>query len=179
MTAVEYVRDVCKQKKIPISQLEEALQFANGYLNPKKCSKIEYTRALAIAEYLNIPAENILALNVPAAELVTQAQSYLNKNNSEMTVLLQKKGIVVDDDSYQLIKDGIYNPEGLRNAVKEICLDENLSGILMRRLGFGKEPSTESEVFTETQEEAINFIRGLNDEELKRFLKMAKAMFED
>lgn len=42
-----------------------------------------------------------------------------------------------------------------------------------------KEPSTESEVFTETQEEAINFIRGLNDEELKRFLKMAKAMFED
>ena len=179
MTAVEYVRDVCKQKKIPVSKLEEELQFANGYLNPKKCSKIEYSRALAIAEYLNIPAENILALNIPPDELVSHAQNYLNKTDSEMAALLREKGIAFDSNSYQDIKTGAYIPNGLRDAVREICRSENLSGILMRRLGFGKDTSADSEGLTDIQAEAVDFIRGLSDEELRRFMKLARAMFSD
>ena len=59
-TGVEYVRNISKARKIPISTLEKACGFSNGYLNPKKLNKIPYDRALIIADYLNIDVQNIL-----------------------------------------------------------------------------------------------------------------------
>lgn len=58
--SVQYVRDLCKERKIAISQLEKDCGFANGYLNPKKMSKIPYDRAVIIAGYLGITANEIL-----------------------------------------------------------------------------------------------------------------------
>jgi len=58
--SVEYVRQVCKERKIAVSQLEKDCGFANGYLNPRKISKISYDRAVIIARYLGISAEDIL-----------------------------------------------------------------------------------------------------------------------
>lgn len=58
--SVEYVRGLCKERKIAISQLEKDCGFANGYLNPKKISKISYDRALVIADYLKISVEEIM-----------------------------------------------------------------------------------------------------------------------
>lgn len=58
--AVEYVRGVCRQRNIPIAQLEKDCGFANGYLNPKKLSKIPYERAKKIADYLNLSLEYIM-----------------------------------------------------------------------------------------------------------------------
>lgn len=57
---VQYVRDICKANGIAISQLEKECGFSNGYLNPKKMTKIPYDRAVVISEYLNIPVTNIL-----------------------------------------------------------------------------------------------------------------------
>lgn len=59
--SVQYVRDICKERKIAISLLEKDCGFANGYLNPKKMAKIPYDRAILIADYLGIPAEDILS----------------------------------------------------------------------------------------------------------------------
>lgn len=58
--SVQYVRNLCKERKIAISQLEKDCGFANGYLNPKKMAKIPYDRAIIIAEYLGISAEEVL-----------------------------------------------------------------------------------------------------------------------
>lgn len=57
---VEYIRNVCKEKGIPISALEKKCGFANGYLNPKKISKLPYDRALLIADILNISVEYLM-----------------------------------------------------------------------------------------------------------------------
>lgn len=58
--SVEYVRSICQQRRIPISTLEKACGFSNGYLNPKKMARIPYDRAVLIGRYLNIPAKQIL-----------------------------------------------------------------------------------------------------------------------
>jgi hypothetical protein len=58
--SVQYVRDVCKYKKIAISQLEKDCNFSNGYLNPKKISQIPFDRAKRIAEYLSISVAEVL-----------------------------------------------------------------------------------------------------------------------
>ncbi len=58
--SVQYVRELCQERKLPISQLEKDCGFSNGYLNPKKISKIPYDRAVVIAKYLNISVDTIL-----------------------------------------------------------------------------------------------------------------------
>lgn len=57
---VQLVRDLCKERNIPIAKLEKDCGFSNGYLNPKKMSKIPYDRAVVIAEYLGVSASLIL-----------------------------------------------------------------------------------------------------------------------
>ena len=68
--SVEYVRSICKERRIAVSQLEKDCGFANGYLNPKKITKISYERAVIIAQYLNISVEDIMSAeetkNAPA-----------------------------------------------------------------------------------------------------------------
>lgn len=58
--SVQYVRDICQQKKVPVSALEKACGFSNGYLNPKKMARIPYDRAILISKYLDIPVSRIL-----------------------------------------------------------------------------------------------------------------------
>jgi hypothetical protein len=58
--SVEFVRSICHQRRIPISTLEKVCGFSNGYLNPKKMTRIPYDRAVLIGEYLDIPASKIL-----------------------------------------------------------------------------------------------------------------------
>jgi repressor LexA len=50
-TGIEYVRLLCKEAKIAISQLEKECGFSNGYLNPKKATKIPYERAMNIRNF--------------------------------------------------------------------------------------------------------------------------------
>ena len=52
--SVEYLRQLCRERKIPVSQLERSCGFSNGYLNPRKLTKLPYDRAAAAAEYLGI-----------------------------------------------------------------------------------------------------------------------------
>jgi transcriptional regulator with XRE-family HTH domain len=59
-SSVEFVRAICKEQGITVCQLEKDCGFSNGYLNPKKLSKLPYDRALKIAEYLDISVEMVL-----------------------------------------------------------------------------------------------------------------------
>ena len=58
--SVQFVRDICQQRKVPISALEKACGFANGYLNPKKMTRIPYDRAVLIGKYLDVSVSRIL-----------------------------------------------------------------------------------------------------------------------
>lgn len=51
---VEFVREKCKEKGIPVYKLEKDLGFANGFLNPKKSRVLSSERAKLIADYLGI-----------------------------------------------------------------------------------------------------------------------------
>ena len=73
---VQLVRDLCKERNIPIAKLEKDCGFANGYLNPKKMSKIPYDRAVIIAEYLGVSANLIL----------TGAEEETKKSPTEQTL---------------------------------------------------------------------------------------------
>lgn len=58
--SVQFVRNICQERGIPVSQLERACGFSNGYLNPRKMTRLPYDRAVAVAQYLELPVQLIL-----------------------------------------------------------------------------------------------------------------------
>ena len=57
MNAVERVRAICKERKIPISKLEKDLGFANGYIGQLRKGVFSCDRLYAIAGYLGVTPE--------------------------------------------------------------------------------------------------------------------------
>ena len=58
--SIQYVREICKERGIPVSRLERDCGFANGYLNPQKLQKLPYDRAVVIARYLDLSIDYLL-----------------------------------------------------------------------------------------------------------------------
>ena len=55
MNAVDRVKAICKERKIPISKLERDLGFANGYIGQLRKGVFPADRLMAIAEYFPYP----------------------------------------------------------------------------------------------------------------------------
>ena len=60
MNAVERVKAICKERKIPISKLEADCGFANGYIGQLRKGTFPNDRLLKISEYLNVTVDYIL-----------------------------------------------------------------------------------------------------------------------
>ena len=59
MNSVDRVKALCKERKIPIAKLERELGFGNGYISQLKKGVFPYNRLVAIANYLNVSAEEL------------------------------------------------------------------------------------------------------------------------
>lgn len=57
---VVFIREECERRGIAVSALEKRCGFSNGYLNPKKITKMPYDRAVAVAREFDIPVEQLL-----------------------------------------------------------------------------------------------------------------------
>lgn len=60
MNCVERVKQICKERKIPISRLEKDLGFSNGYIGQLKKGIFPADRLSKIASYLNLSAEYLM-----------------------------------------------------------------------------------------------------------------------
>lgn len=100
LSGVEYVRDICKKRKIAISVLEKECGFANGYLNPKKVTKIPYDRAVLIANYLDVNINNILGVEDDNNKPLTRKDERDIEKilDSTRDMLLSQEGLMFDGD---------------------------------------------------------------------------------
>ena len=60
MNSVERVKEICKERKIPISKLEANLGFSNGYVGQLKKGVFPADRLAKIASYLDVTTDYIL-----------------------------------------------------------------------------------------------------------------------
>ena len=63
MNAVERVKTICKERKIPISKLESDCGFSNGYIGQLRKSVFPDDRILNITEYLNVSVDYLMTGN--------------------------------------------------------------------------------------------------------------------
>ena len=60
MNSVERVKNICKERKIPISKLEKDLGFSNGYIAQLRKGSFPADRLSLIAEYFDVSTEYLL-----------------------------------------------------------------------------------------------------------------------
>lgn len=60
MNSVERVKNLCKERKIPISRLEKELGFANGYISQLRKGVFPSNRLVEIAEYLGVSVDYLV-----------------------------------------------------------------------------------------------------------------------
>lgn len=60
MDSVELVKQICKDRKIPISRLEKDCGFSNGYIRKLQEGKFPSDRLLTISKYLNLPIDYLM-----------------------------------------------------------------------------------------------------------------------
>lgn len=114
LTGVKYVRDICLKNKISVSTVEKNCEFSNGYLNPKKLSKIPYDRAVKLINFFNslgIKADINLILN----DISGTKKTLSNKDEKDIS----KK---VDDILSQLNNDEalMFDGEPMNDETKEL-----------------------------------------------------------
>lgn len=60
MNSVERVKAICKERKIPISKLENDLTFSNGYIGQLRKGIFPADRLVKIANYLDVSVDYLL-----------------------------------------------------------------------------------------------------------------------
>lgn len=60
MNSVELVKQICMERKIPISKLERDCGFSNGYIRKLKEGKFPSDRLLLISQYLDLPISYLI-----------------------------------------------------------------------------------------------------------------------
>ena len=72
MNTVEFVKTLCKERKIPISKLERDCGFANGYIGQLKKGTFPDDRLKKIAEYLELPLSYLTTGEMPKSATATR-----------------------------------------------------------------------------------------------------------
>lgn len=96
MNAVERVKSICKERKIPISKLESDLGFGNAYISGLKKGVFPNDRLIAISEYLDLPVEYI------ATGKKTEFEQYEGQANLLVAIRHDKKMLNTLEKFYKL-----------------------------------------------------------------------------
>lgn len=65
MNTVDRVKSLCKERGVPISRLEKACGFANGYIGQLKKGSVPADRLAKIANFFDVPMEIFMEEKAP------------------------------------------------------------------------------------------------------------------
>ncbi len=102
MNSVERVKQLCKQRKIPISKLERDLGYANGYIGQLRKGIFPADRLSDIADYLSVTTDYLLT-----GQEIFQKEPRLNSRDERdiekildqtRDQLMSQEGLMFDGD---------------------------------------------------------------------------------
>ena len=93
MDSVELVKNICKERNIPISRLEKDCGFSNGYIRKLKEGKFPTDRIQIISDYLGVSLEYLTTGKEPEFDKYGAEESHLYsqiRNDAELFKALSK-----------------------------------------------------------------------------------------
>ena len=85
MSSVELVKQICKERKIPISRLERDLNFSNGYVAQLKKGVFPADRLVAISKYLDVSLDVLLGTDEQKNKPTTDNSDELYPGANDLT----------------------------------------------------------------------------------------------
>ncbi|MCB5875865.1 helix-turn-helix domain-containing protein [Blautia producta] len=128
MTSVEIVKNICKERKIPISKLEKDLGFSNGYISQLKKGVFPADRLKKIADYLDTSIEYLMTgknSSLDKAELTAKDEREIGRDLDRIMKEIRNgedgplfyNGVEMDEKSLILLENAI--EYALRESKKE------------------------------------------------------------
>lgn len=100
MNSVEKVKELCKNRKIPISKLEKDLGYSNGYISQLKKGVFPSDRLSEIANYLNVSFEYLMNPTTCQTESASCTIHYQEKEIEKIIVdieqILQQENLLLE-----------------------------------------------------------------------------------
>ncbi len=92
MNAVERVKSICKERKIPISKLESDLGFSNGYISSLKKGVFPDDRIRKIANYFNVSVDYLMTGKEPEEDFSDESVHLIAqiRKDTELSDALKK-----------------------------------------------------------------------------------------
>ena len=115
MTTAEYIKKICKERKIPISRLESECGFSNGYFHNIKNGNIPSNKLYAVAMFLNVNISDLLFPDhdedmAAVDELLTETNKdvfMIKARHDEMLIEYMMKLCSLPDDRKRFIYETI------------------------------------------------------------------------
>ena len=115
MNSVERTKQVCKERKIPISKLERDLGYSNGYISQLRKGVFPADRLEEIANYLSVSTTYLMTGEEHESELTARNERDIEKTLKETLDKLDSQdglmfdGEALDDDTRELLRISIEN----------------------------------------------------------------------
>lgn len=100
MNSVERVKQICKERKIPISKLEKDLGFSNGYISQLRKGVFPDNRLVSIAHYLDVTVEYLMTGKTTdwKPELTEKDEKDIKKAIEDFKNKLSTAGVMYDGE---------------------------------------------------------------------------------
>ena len=100
MNSVERVKQICKERKIPISRLEKDLGFSNGYISQLRKGVFPDNRLAIIAHYLDVTTEYLMTGKTTdwKPELTAKDERDIKKAIDDFKNKLSTAGVMYDGE---------------------------------------------------------------------------------
>lgn len=103
MNTVERIKQICKERKIPISKLERDCGFSNGYIGQLRKGTVPDDRLLIISKYLNESIEYIMNGEDVQWDPTEQKMEYtISLSEEEQEILMNYRK--ADDTQKEMIR---------------------------------------------------------------------------
>lgn len=115
MNSVERTKQICKERKIPISKLERDLGYSNGYISQLRKGVFPADRLAEIANYLSVSTTYLMTGEETEPELSERNERDIEKALTETLNKLDSQdglmfdGEPMDDDTKELLRISLEN----------------------------------------------------------------------
>lgn len=129
MSTVDRIISICKSRKIPISTLEKACGFSNGYLGSLKKGSLPDNRLAKVAEYLGMDIYELQGWSPEASSVIRKVKDNLIEDD-RVTAERMRSSIwekyEKDITFMEYIRTLFYLPRSYQNSVYDFIDYQNM-----------------------------------------------------
>lgn len=98
------INEICEARNIPISQVEQACGFSNGYINTERKREFPTDRLFKILDYLGMSYEEFFNVGTKQTQAIETALSQIKNASQEVYDVIMHKWAIDDEEDETMLE---------------------------------------------------------------------------